>query len=118
MSVPLGPAADRAWAAQMLVSRAGDASAAAAAGKAADGDASSTEAVPVDVETAVREINASMQGQSVGVPFEVDGDTDRLVVKVVDRVSGELIRQIPSEEVLRIAKLLGKVPGALVSESA
>ena len=49
---------------------------------------------------------------------EADGDTDRLVVKVVARLSGELIRQIPSEEVLRIAKLLGRVHGTLVSESA
>jgi len=59
-----------------------------------------------------------MADQSIGVRFEVDADTDRLVVKVVDRASGELIRQIPSEEVLRIAKLLGKVPGVLMTQNA
>lgn len=118
MSVPVGPAAERAWAAQMLVGRGGDAQGPAAAVKAPHGASSPAEATPVAIENAVRQINESMQGQSVGVRFEIDGETDRVVVKVVDRVSGELIRQIPSEEVLRIAKLLGKVPGALVNESA
>ncbi len=118
MSVPLGLAADRAWAAPVPVGRAGEAQASAAAGKAAPADAAKSEAAPVEIETAVEQINESMQSQSVGVRFEIDRETDRLVVKVVDRTSGELIRQMPSEEVLRIAKLLGKMPGALVSESA
>jgi flagellar protein FlaG len=91
---------------------------AAPAGGPADKAQDGALAAPEALENAVREINASMADQSVGVRFEVDEDTDRLVVKVVDRASGELIRQIPSEEVLRIAKLLGKVPGVLMSENA
>ncbi|VTU20494.1 flagellar protein FlaG [Variovorax sp. RA8] len=118
MSVPVSPAAESARAAQMLAGRGGDADAAAAARTTPEPDPAAVEAAPDAIENAVREINESLRGQSIGVRFEVDGETDRLVVKVVDRTSGELIRQIPSEEVLRIAKLLGRVPGALVSESA
>lgn len=118
MSVPVSPAVDRAWAAQTLVGPASDADALAAARTALEPAPAAGEARPFAVDSAVREINASMQSRSVGVRFEVDGDTDRLVVKVVDRLSGELIRQIPSEEVLRIAKLLGQVQGTLVSQTA
>ncbi|RST49148.1 hypothetical protein EJI00_15215 [Variovorax sp. DXTD-1] len=39
-------------------------------------------------------------------------------MSVVDYTSGEVIRQIPSEEVVRIAKVLGKAPGLLVSQEA
>lgn len=118
MSIPVGPVADSAWAAQLLTGRAGEGESAAVPRKVHEAASAASEPTPGSLEKAVREINDSMQGQSVGVRFEVDNDTDRLVVKVVDRQSGELIRQIPSEEVLRIAKLLGKVPGALMDQSA
>jgi len=36
--------------------------------------------------------------------FSIDKDTGETVVKVVDATSGETIRQIPSEEMLAIAK--------------
>ncbi|WP_221885043.1 flagellar protein FlaG [Variovorax sp. DXTD-1] len=41
-----------------------------------------------------------------------------VIMSVVDYTSGEVIRQIPSEEVVRIAKVLGKAPGLLVSQEA
>ena len=119
MSIPVGPAAESLRAAPVPSSRAGGVEGMAAlAGGAAGQAQDSTPAAPEALDDAVREINASMADQSIGVRFEVDDDTDRLVVKVVDRASGELIRQIPSEEVLRIAKLLGKVPGVLMSQNA
>ncbi|OUL99276.1 hypothetical protein A8M77_27305 [Variovorax sp. JS1663] len=73
---------------------------------------------PAQLEQAVHEVNASLQMRSVGLRFEVDQDTDKVIVKVVDRESGELIRQIPSEEAVRIAKVLGRVPGLLMDQSA
>jgi len=38
--------------------------------------------------------------------FRVDGDSGRHVVTVSDKLSGDVIRQIPSEEVLRLARNL------------
>jgi len=38
--------------------------------------------------------------------FRIDADTDRMVVVVRDQHTGEVIRQIPSEEILRIARSL------------
>jgi flagellar protein FlaG len=120
MSIPVAPAADNngQWWVQMLSGRSiGAGAAASPAGARAAADAVEA-ATPPQVEAAVREVNASLQSRSVGLQFEVDQDTDKLIVKVVDRASGEVIRQIPTEEVVRIAKVLGKAPGLLVSQSA
>lgn len=38
--------------------------------------------------------------------FSVDEDSGRQVVRVTDRLSGDVIRQIPSEDVLRLARNL------------
>lgn len=74
------------------------------------------DATPVQTENALREVNASLK--AIGLEFEVDEDTDKMVVKVIDKETGEMIRQMPSEEVIRIAKVLGKMQGMLVSETA
>jgi len=50
--------------------------------------------------------------------FPFDDDTGRTVVKVVDASTDEVIRQIPSEEVLAIAKALDKLQGVLIKQEA
>ena len=99
----------------------------AGAGHAAGTDASTgvdaaaeqvEEATPAQIATAVREINTSLQSRAISLRFEVDEDTDKLIVKVVDVANGEVIRQIPNEDVVRLAKVMGKAPGLLVREQA
>jgi len=70
------------------------------------------------VEEAVDSINQSMQLQSHGLVFSVDSDNKRTIVKVVDQQTSEVIRQIPSEETLTIAKSLDRVIGKLIQEKA
>lgn len=41
--------------------------------------------------------------------FKVDDDSGRHVVTVSDKLSGDVIRQIPSEEVLRLARNLSEL---------
>lgn len=50
--------------------------------------------------------------------FSVDKDSGEVVVKIVDPVSEEVIRQIPSEEALRIAKAIDTLRGVLIDHSA
>ncbi|MFW9606789.1 MAG: flagellar protein FlaG [Pseudomonas sp.] len=64
----------------------------------------------------VQRINESMS--NTGVEFQVAEPGKRLVTRVVDRESGEVIRQFPSEEVLRIAENLEKMSGRLLQEKA
>lgn len=50
--------------------------------------------------------------------IEVDDETERVVVKVVEKESGEVIRQIPPEELLELEKYLSNVKGLLLQEQA
>ena len=113
-ALPAIPAKESPWT-QLLASRATGTGAPAAGDVPAD---TVEEATPEQIETAVKEVNASLQARSISLQFEVDKDTDKLIVKVVDLTNGEVIRQIPSEEVVRIARVMGKAPGVLVSQQA
>ena len=52
------------------------------------------------------------------VTISLDDDTGITVVKVVDKNTKEVVRQIPSEEMLAIAKALDTVQGLLVRQKA
>ncbi|XKE45443.1 flagellar protein FlaG [Halomonas organivorans] len=60
----------------------------------------------------VQRINEVMR--PYGVEFELDEAASRLVTRLVDRETGETIRQIPAEEVLRIAERLEELQGKLI----
>ena len=68
------------------------------------------------VSSAVAEINQSLRLASIGVQFEFDNEANTMLTKVVDVESGDVIRQMPSEEVVRISKAMGKLQGLLVSQ--
>lgn len=70
------------------------------------------------VKQAVDSINHSMQSLTRGLEFSVDEESERVVVKVIDPATKELIRQIPSDETLAIARSLDQVIGRLVREVA
>jgi hypothetical protein len=46
----------------------------------------------------------------------VNDDTGQLVVKIIDRTTKEVIRQMPSEEMLAIAKTLDSIKGLFVKQ--
>ena len=58
------------------------------------------------LEKVVSQLNAYIQNTQRDVDFSVDDSTGRVVVRVVDSVSEEVIRQIPSEEMLAISRHL------------
>ncbi len=75
--------------------------------------------VPVDqVESAVSQISDFVQNFQRDLIFSIDKDSERLVVKVVDSETQEVIRQIPSEEMLRIAKNLDAADSLMLREQA
>lgn len=61
---------------------------------------------PEEVEQAVSKINDYVQSIQRDLHFTVDEELDTTVVKVVDGDSGEVIRQIPEEVVLDLARKL------------
>lgn len=50
--------------------------------------------------------------------FSIDKDTGRVVVRIIDRATQELVRQIPMEELLTLAKALGRLEGLLLDTKA
>lgn len=60
----------------------------------------------------VNRINEVMR--AYGIEFHINEYDNRTVTRIVDRESGEVIRQIPSEEVLRIAESLSELQGRLI----
>ncbi|GAB3030406.1 flagellar protein FlaG [Bowmanella dokdonensis] len=56
------------------------------------------------VESAIEEIRDFVQTQRRDLNFSYDEGSRRSVIKVTDAESGDVIRQIPSEEVLKLAE--------------
>ena len=57
----------------------------------------------IDTSALVEQINDFMVANSRNLQFRVDNSTNQTVITVVNPNSGEVIRQIPSEEALRLA---------------
>ena len=72
------------------------------------------------VEQAVSQVNEFVQNLNRDLQFTVDEDSGRTVIKVLDTETKEIIRQIPPEELLRIANFLveGKESSLLLKVQA
>lgn len=71
-----------------------------------------------DVQMAVARAQEVLSQTSANLKFAVDGDTGTLVVKVVDTETDQVIRQIPSEEMLALARNMDRLQGLLVKQEA
>jgi flagellar protein FlaG len=56
-----------------------------------------------DLEAAVEHLNAKIQNLNRNLEFSIDQDNGEVLVRVVDAETHELVRQIPSEEVMALA---------------
>lgn len=70
------------------------------------------------LEEALNKVNESMQAWSTGIRFEVDDDTERMVVKLVNNETGDVIRQVPSEAMLRVTKMITQLQGGGIDTQA
>ena len=82
---------------------------AARAGVAQATERATTQREPtlVEVKQAARQLETFMESMNRYLEFRVDQDSGRTIVTVKDKSTGEVVRQIPSEEVLRLAHNLG-----------
>lgn len=70
------------------------------------------------VRNAVSEIEKFLSTSRRNLEFSTDEDSGKIVVKVIASETGELIRQLPSEEALRIASSLSDVNSLLFDAKA
>lgn len=72
----------------------------------------------VQLDQAIKDINKSLRDNVQGIEFSVDDDNGKVIVKVVDQNTKELIRQMPSEEAIQISKAIDQAIGLLIKQSA
>lgn len=74
---------------------------------------------------ALNTINRALKQSNQNLQFSIDSTTDKLIVRVVDTSTGELIRQVPSDAALAIAQSIDQFQeshkielGALLKQKA
>ncbi|MBA4743478.1 MAG: flagellar protein FlaG [Azoarcus sp.] len=71
-----------------------------------------------ELSAALEEVQKTIRPVASELNFSLEEDTGRMLVKIVDMETDEVIRQIPSEELLRISKALDKLQGLLLNSEA
>lgn len=69
----------------------------------------------IPLEEAVERLNRTKELQDRGIHFSIDEDTKKVVIRIVDSSTNEVIKQIPPEEVLSIARYFNKFQGLLLN---
>ena len=62
-----------------------------------------------ELDDTIRHLNDSLQNVQRNLEFSIDKDAGRIVINVKDKETDEVLRQIPSEEVLELARNLHNV---------
>lgn len=69
---------------------------------------------------ALGKLNDSVKNYANGssLQFSVDPDSQTQIVKVIDTQTKDVIRQIPSEQAIALAKAIGQFEGLLIKDKA
>lgn len=79
-----------------------------------DLSASAKQASVEHVRRAAEAINHALRQSNRNLEFRLDEQTNRVVVKLTDTETGEVIRQIPSDEMLAISRAIGEFQQGLL----
>jgi flagellar protein FlaG len=66
----------------------------------------------------IQRIVDAFQQQATALNFEVDEKNNQVIVRVVNRSTGEVVRQIPPEEMIRMARELKDLRGILFDQTS
>jgi flagellar protein FlaG len=82
----------------------------------APSDAVQPTATVEQVRNAVAQVQKAYAPLAQDLHFAIDKDTGKMVVKLVDAKTNTVLRQIPSDEILSMAKALDRMQGLLVNQ--
>lgn len=71
-----------------------------------------------EISAALDDVRNAIQPVASELSFSLDEDSGRMLLRIIDRETDEVIRQIPSEELVRIAKALDKFQGLFLDKEA
>ena len=74
--------------------------------------------VRANLSAAIGMLNKQMEASKRGLGFSYDESKKTAVVKVIDANSGELVRQIPTEQILKMAHQIDEYKGMLYNKVA
>ena len=63
--------------------------------------------------SAISTVNKFIEPVAKNLEFSIDKETNKVIVKLVDAETNEILRQFPTDQMLAIAKTLGKLQGLL-----
>ena len=66
-----------------------------------------------NLDEAISQINAAMDQRQINAAISVDRNLNQFVVKITDKNTGELLRQVPNEAIQRFAMNLEQLKGIL-----
>lgn len=69
---------------------------------------------PQQLEKVAQQLQDFVGEMNRGLEFSVDKDSGRDVIKVIDKNSGDLVKQYPSEEVLTLVAKLSDMVGGFI----
>ena len=71
------------------------------------------QAVQAKLDEIVSHLNVKMEVRDKSLNFSIDEVSNRVMVTVTDKVSGEVVRQVPSEAILKVAHNIEALKGVL-----
>ncbi|MBI4522632.1 MAG: flagellar protein FlaG [Deltaproteobacteria bacterium] len=83
--------------------------------KGKDVPAGNTELPPVQPSPEPKNNLAEINNLNVKLHFSVDEGTGKAVVEIMDAETGQVVRQVPPEELLRVIEVLRDLKGSLIS---
>lgn len=78
----------------------------------------SATASAAQVQQAVEDVRRAVEPVARNLQFSIDEETGKTIVRVVDASTQQVIRQIPAEELLQIARALDRMQGLLLRQKA
>lgn len=86
----------------------------APAPRAAEPAAEATPSVRDTMEKVAAQLESYLRSVGRSLQFSIDPESGRTIISVRDSATGEIIRQIPKAEALRLAQSLGSQPNSLI----
>jgi flagellar protein FlaG len=70
-----------------------------------------------NIQEAIDRLNQQLKANGRDLSFQMDEDINRPIITVRNIETGEVVRQIPSEEIIRMAHTLEEGKGLMFNES-
>lgn len=86
-----------------------------------DGSSKAEQATEAELEKQreqARELTQKLNAQNIGLNFDLDDTYDRMVIKVTNKSTKDLVRQIPSEDLMRFQKVIADFESGDKSEAS